>query len=150
MNWFCYLLEHSSSKKTYIGVTNNLERRLKMHNCQLVGGAKYTTTCVKCTGNYWNRVCYLSGFDKISSLQFEWRWKQISRQIKQNNPLERRVIALVKLLQLDRPTSNAKLYSEYNLDIKWEYDYLDTKIRFLEYRKPVLDKIKIRLKLKKL
>jgi hypothetical protein len=48
-------------------------------------------------------------------LQFEWRWKQLSRTLISSvkNPLERRSIALENLLALDRPTSKAVAYSEW-------------------------------------
>ena len=41
--WFVYLLENSFNNKTYLGITNNMDRRIKQHNGILKGGAKYTT-----------------------------------------------------------------------------------------------------------
>ena len=37
-----YLLENTENTKTYLGITNNLERRIRQHNRELAGGAKYT------------------------------------------------------------------------------------------------------------
>ena len=49
-----------------------------------------------------------------STLQFEWRWKQISRTLsKTMKPIERRIMALHRLLNLDRPTTKALPYSEW-------------------------------------
>jgi len=39
--WHVYLVECADSTY-YCGVTNNIGRRLKQHNGQLAGGAKYT------------------------------------------------------------------------------------------------------------
>ena len=64
----------------------------------------------------WNMVCYVSGFpDWISTLQFEWRLKQLTRKInnKSLTPIERRYQALDTLLALERPTTKAMAYSEW-------------------------------------
>ena len=66
-------------------------------------------------GETWRRHCYVSGFpDWTAALQFEWRWKQLSRKLTiRMNPLERRMIALDELLSLERPTTKAQAYSEW-------------------------------------
>jgi hypothetical protein len=53
--------------------------------------------------------------DWQSALQFEWRWKQLSRKIykKGQNPLQRRVEALNMLLSLERSTTKAKPFCEW-------------------------------------
>jgi structure-specific endonuclease subunit SLX1 len=93
--------------KTYVGVTPDLDRRLRQHNGGLSGGAAATA------GRTWERVCHVRGFpDSRAALQFEWRWKQISRRCN-GGPLERRLRALQELLALDRPTTAALPYAEY-------------------------------------
>jgi structure-specific endonuclease subunit SLX1 len=113
MPFFVYLLL-SSDKSTYIGATVDLERRLRQHNKEIKGGAHATSVKVL-KGETWIRAAHVEGFpDWQSALQFEWRWKQISRKISiSENPLHKRIIALKKLLQLERPTSKAKAYSEW-------------------------------------
>jgi predicted GIY-YIG superfamily endonuclease len=114
MPFFVYLLL-SSDKSTYIGATIDLERRLRQHNKEIKGGA-YATGAKVLKGETWIRAAHVEGFpDWQSALQFEWRWKQLSRKITvSENPLHKRMIALKKLLQLERPTSNAKAYSEWS------------------------------------
>ena len=107
--WKCYLLATSDggSQKTYVGITPDLDRRLAQHNGEQSGGAKATH------GRTWERICHVTGFpDHRAALQFEWRWKQISRRLT-GSPVERRFEALQLLLGLDRPTTAAVPYTEY-------------------------------------
>ena len=107
---YVYLLESTHTKKTYIGATVDLNHRLRQHNGELVGGAKYTTGRVT-QGERWRRIAYVSGFPTwAATLQFEWRWKQLTRRIP-NTPrlssLQKRMLALQTLLQLPRSTTAA-------------------------------------------
>ena len=88
--FFVYLLV-SDSGATYIGATVNLDRRLRQHNKEITGGAHATGSKVK-KGESWVRACHVKNFpDWSSALQFEWRWKQISRKLSRDLvPLERR------------------------------------------------------------
>jgi predicted GIY-YIG superfamily endonuclease len=100
---------------TYVGATVNLERRIRQHNKELVGGAVATSNKVV-KGLMWNMVCYVSGFpDWIATLQFEWRLKQLTRKIndKSLTPIERRYKALDTLLSMERSTSKAVPFSEW-------------------------------------
>ena len=45
--WSVYLLR-CADNSLYCGITNNLNKRLKQHNGELVGGAKYTKTRQPC------------------------------------------------------------------------------------------------------
>ncbi len=113
MSYYVYLLL-SSDNSTYVGATVDLERRLRQHNKEIKGGAHATSVKVL-RGETWIRVAHIEGFpDWQSALQFEWRWKQLTRKIKiKMSPIERRMIALKQLLELDRPTTKAKPYSEW-------------------------------------
>ena len=110
---YVYLLL-SSDNATNVGATVDLERRLRQHNKEIKGGAHATGSKVD-KGEYWVRACHVSGFpDWSSALQFEWRWKQLSRKLPQKMyPLERRMTALKQLLALERPTSKAMAYTEW-------------------------------------
>ena len=111
---FVYMLE-STDGSTYIGATVDLKRRLRQHNGEIKGGAKRTTSKVS-KDKTWRRVCYVSQFpDWTATLQFEWRWKQLSRKYPSSMvPLERRMSALHDLLTLSQSTSKAVPYD------KWE------------------------------
>ena len=114
MSFFVYLLL-SSDNCTYIGATVDLDRRLRQHNKEIKGGA-YATGAKVVKGETWIRVAHVEGFpDWQAALQFEWRWKQLSRKIYVSgvHPLHTRMIALKKLLELERPTSKAKAYNEW-------------------------------------
>jgi predicted GIY-YIG superfamily endonuclease len=113
MSFFVYLLL-SSDNCTYVGATVDLERRLRQHNKEIKGGAIATGAKVS-NGQIWVRVAHITGFpDWQAALQFEWKWKQLTRKISLSvNPLHRRMIALKQLLKLERPTSKAKAYTEW-------------------------------------
>jgi structure-specific endonuclease subunit SLX1 len=108
---YVYLLYCENS--TYVGATVNLERRLRQHNKEIVGGARATGK-KSSQGKTWERMCYVSGFpDWKSTLQFEWRWKQLTRTLPKDEPILRRMKALKKLLSLEQSTSKAVPYSEW-------------------------------------
>jgi structure-specific endonuclease subunit SLX1 len=111
--FFVYLLL-STSGCTYVGATIDLDQRLRKHNKEIKGGAHATSMKVL-QGETWERVCYIENFpDWQAALQFEWRFKQISRKYpKKMNPLERRIRALKDLMALERPTTKAKAYTEW-------------------------------------
>ena len=113
MSFFVYLLV-STNGNTYVGATVDLNRRLRQHNKEIKGGAHATGVKVA-QGETWTRAAHVSGFpDWPAALQFEWRWKQISRKYGVNiNPLEKRMKALKDLLALERPTSKAIAYTEW-------------------------------------
>jgi len=110
---FVYLLE-STKGNTYVGATIDLNRRLRQHNKEIKGGAHATSIKVA-QGETWRRVCHVKGFpDWRSALQFEWRWKQLSRKFPAKTPpLEKRASALKLLLAFERPTSKAVAYDEW-------------------------------------
>lgn len=111
---FVYMLACTDGS-TYIGATVDLQRRLRQHNGEIKGGAKRTTSKLS-KDKTWTRVCYVSQFpDWKATLQFEWRWKQLSRKYPSKmNPIERRMSALHELLSLSQSTSKAVPYTEWS------------------------------------
>tara|TARA_B100001093_G_C26719858_1_gene967350 strand:- start:591 stop:968 length:378 start_codon:yes stop_codon:yes gene_type:complete len=117
MPFYVYFIQ-SSNGSTYIGATVDLDKRIRQHNKEIKGGATATSIKVN-NGEVWSYVCYVENFPSWNeALKFEWRWKQISRQIQKSNPtqnpIERRLEALNKLLKLERPTTKAMAYSEWD------------------------------------
>ena len=112
-SFYVYLLV-SSDNATYVGATVDLDHRLRQHNKEIKGGAHATSAKVG-KGHTWTRACHIAGFpDWPAALQFEWRFKQLSRQMPAKMfPLERRMRALKKLLSLERPTTKAIAYTEW-------------------------------------
>ena len=91
--WFCYMLASVDGRKTYVGATVNPDRRLRQHNGEIGGGAKATK------GRVWKRRFLVGGFQgEVPALQFEWRWKWLTRQAPGSTFMEQRCHALSLLL----------------------------------------------------
>ena len=95
--FFVYFIE-STNGSTYIGATVDLNKRIRQHNKELKGGA--TATSIKVNqGEAWSYVCYVENFPNWNeALKFEWRWKQISRQIQKTNPKLKQFLISLSLI----------------------------------------------------
>lgn len=72
--FLCYALYHTKSNKTYTGKTNDFTRRLKQHNCQLSGGARYTKGI---SSGEWKPLFHVVGFQtERAVLQYEIAMKK--------------------------------------------------------------------------
>ncbi len=75
---FVYIIKGTNTNnkiKYYIGYTNNPTRRIRQHNCELVGGAKATK------GYKWEYCGLITNFrDNIEGLQIEWRLKHSTKK----------------------------------------------------------------------
>jgi len=67
MDYYCYLLYSTSIGMTYIGITNDLDKRLKKHNGILNGGAKATRKA-----SDWEYRAQILFTEKTLALSFEW------------------------------------------------------------------------------
>lgn len=76
--WQVYLLK-CADNTLYCGITTNLEKRLRQHNGELVGGAKYTKTRRPCELVYSEKAACRS-----SASQREYQIKKLSRSQKQS------------------------------------------------------------------
>ncbi|MGB0206130.1 MAG: GIY-YIG nuclease family protein [Neptuniibacter sp.] len=75
-DWFVYLLR-CSDDSLYTGVTTNIDRRLRQHNGELVGGAKYTRLR-RPVMLVWKEIHK----DRSSAAKKEWQIKQLRRSEK--------------------------------------------------------------------
>jgi predicted GIY-YIG superfamily endonuclease len=75
---YCYILYNDFNTSTYNGYTVNLERRLRQHNCEIKGGARFTTNQVKRYGPdfKWKYLTVITcddpAFTKNVALSLEW------------------------------------------------------------------------------
>lgn len=130
MVFFVYCLVSNISRSTYIGATIDLDHRLRQHNKEIKGGAR-ATSIIRTQGQIWERACYVKGFPSWqAALQFEWRWKQISRKLPiKMDPLTRRIMALISLLSLDQSTKNAIPYVNWEMVPEVMVEIIDPIIR---------------------
>ena len=109
--WYCYILKNNHDlhiNRTYNGFTNNPGRRIRQHNQDIKGGARYTK---KFGNRTWEIYAIVTGLpDKINALQCEWRIKhpdnKRSRNRRYNSP-RGRIQGLNEVLKLNRWTNNS-------------------------------------------
>ena len=113
--WIFYII--SNNNYTYAGVSPDPERRLRQHNGEISGGAKYTTS----KGKGWKHDCLVEGFrNKIEALQFEWAVKHVPPR--NAGGLTNRIKKLYILLQKEKWTSKSPNANEVPLTITWCID----------------------------
>jgi predicted GIY-YIG superfamily endonuclease len=125
--WICYCIKSTDSNKTYIGVTDNLWRRLQDHN-GLHGksrGAKATR------GESWYPIFVVSGFCSIPAcLSYEWHVKRVRKRPKVfggypkkvNNTVLKRIYDCSRLLDYGRQQSTLEQPTKWwnqNLSVIW-------------------------------
>jgi predicted GIY-YIG superfamily endonuclease len=73
--WYCYILRNKQAQYahlSYNGSTNDPKRRLRQHNEEIKGGARYTHG----RGGGWEIYALVTGFpDHVNALSCEWRIK---------------------------------------------------------------------------
>jgi len=95
MSYVVYVLVNTESNKTYVGITNKPDRRIRQHNGDLVGGAKYTKI-YKDTGQ-WQFYGFIKNLGKSPALSIEKKIKIRSRKMT-GSPIERRLKAINNIL----------------------------------------------------
>lgn len=68
--WTLYLIYSPSRKRSYLGITTSVTRRLRQHRGEITGGARATTRIA----NDWELVATVTGFTTKSSA---CRWERI-------------------------------------------------------------------------
>ena len=130
-HWYCYTLEsatpgNSRRRRTYVGKTNCLQRRVDQHNGVRRGGARSTHA-----HRPWYIAFYVKGFaNETEALQFEWRMHNPPRdsvvaaaigagRTRQRGGLLGRVHSLVGVCSLERWTRSSPLASERPITVVW-------------------------------
>ena len=110
--YLVYLLK--SDKYSYIGMTNDFTRRLRQHNKEIKGGARYTSK-----RDSWYPVLIIDGFqDMKSAMQCEWRLKRGKKGV------EGRIRYLNDYLSKnDKWTSKSDIIKNQNLTYYIDDDY---------------------------
>ena len=116
--FFCYILCSLHEKylyTTYIGFTDDPLHRIRQHNGEIKGGAKFTKR-----RRPWKLILVTSNFpNKIAALKFEWAWQ---------NPFSSNFIKEDIESKISIPKMNKKkLYSYYN-SIKFKIEVLNVLI----------------------
>ena len=113
-SWNVYIITTSQQNRSYVGVTNNLSRRIRQHNEEIKGGAKYT----KGHGP-WNYVLIVQNLPKIFALQLEWAMHFLGKKRKPYKMpvVDRRIFHLNQILNRDRVTSKAVKTSSIPIQI---------------------------------
>jgi predicted GIY-YIG superfamily endonuclease len=114
--WYCYILTNTTERdknRTYIGYTNNIERRIRQHNQELVGGARYTH---KFGNKSWEIYALVYGLpNKINALSLEWKLKHPDgkrRSASKYNGPNGRIIGLSEILKMDKWTNNSTILND--------------------------------------
>jgi len=135
-NHCCYILFNDVNNKTYNGYTNNSERRLRQHNGEIKGGAKYTTR--EAIKNKWKYLVIIQceQFDHNLALCFEWMIKYPTRRRprpKEYQGAHGRLTSLPLVFSYDK-------FKDLSYIVKVHPDYYDFLTPFLE---PFSENIKI-------
>ena len=110
--WSFYLIDNKGC--TYAGVSPDPVRRLRQHNGEISGGAKYTTS----KGEGWAHLCLVEGFrTKIEAMQFEWAVKHVPPR--NAGGLVNRIKKLYVVCAKEKWTSKAPFAREIPLKIQW-------------------------------
>ena len=110
--WSFYIIINNGY--TYAGVSPDVHKRLRKHNNEITGGAKYTLS----KGPGWKHVCLVHGFrSKIESMQFEWAVKhEPPRNV---GGITSRIEKLFRVLKKAKWTSKSPDAKDVPLILEW-------------------------------
>ena len=112
MDWKFYVIYNGNF--SYAGVTPDLGRRIKKHNQELHGGAKYT----KMGGKGWQYLCQVHGFkEKTDALKFEWAVKLCAPR--KETGVINRVKKVIRTLNKEYWTKSSPNSINYELKLVW-------------------------------
>ena len=83
--YICYVL--SNGTRTYVGITNKIERRLRQHNGEIKGGARATAN----RGPWFLKAQITNFKNKGQALSFEWFMHHMRPRYKYIGSVEKRL-----------------------------------------------------------
>lgn len=111
--WSFYIIQNKGA--TYAGVSPDPVKRLRKHNGELSGGAKYTQS----KGPGWTHICLVHGFQtKNQALQFEWAVKHVPPR--DAGGVTNRLKKLFTVLNKAQWTSKAPASAGIPLNLEWK------------------------------
>ena len=111
--WSFYIIQNKGA--TYAGVSPDPVKRLRKHNGELSGGAKYTQS----KGPGWTHICLVHGFQtKNQALQFEWAVKHVPPR--DAGGVTNRLKKLFTVLNKTHWTSKAPASAGIPLILEWK------------------------------
>jgi putative endonuclease len=105
MEYFVYILINTHSNRTYIGLTNNLAKRIRQHNGIIKGGAKYTK--INKMGGIWKYYFTINNLNKQLAKKIEYEFKNIK---------------IYGYLKINEKINKFK-YNNYNKNNDYNYKY---------------------------
>tara|TARA_B100001121_G_C18646439_1_gene601890 strand:+ start:1003 stop:1353 length:351 start_codon:yes stop_codon:yes gene_type:complete len=110
-SYIVYLLINTSNTNnyTYLGITNNSIRRLRQHNGEIKGGAKYTHS-FKGDGQ-WIYYLKIKNLTKSEALSIERTTKNKRKKATGKTPIDKRLSILLPILD-DFPDSIIEYYNK--------------------------------------
>jgi putative endonuclease len=96
-DYVVYLLFNTKNNCTYVGCTNNPVRRLRQHNGDLVGGARYTK--FKRGDGEWKYYGQIMNLDKHNALSIEKKIQRRTKKAEGKTYLDKRLNCICKLFE---------------------------------------------------
>ena len=126
IEWIFYIIKNNNC--TYAGLSPDPVRRLRQHNREIKGGAKYTTS----KGPGWKHICLVKGFqDKIQSMQFEWAVKHVLPR--DAGGLVNRISKLYIVLNKTQWTSKSPVAKTVPLELECHIDMMSNEYSLPEH-----------------
>lgn len=96
MSYIVYLLKNTQNNYTYLGITNNSEKRIRQHNGIIKGGARYTK--LKKGNGIWIYHVQIPNLTKSEALSLERIAKNKRKRANGRTPLEKIVGVLISII----------------------------------------------------
>jgi predicted GIY-YIG superfamily endonuclease len=137
MEHHCYILFNDVNNKTYVGYTTNLQRRIRQHNGEIKGGAKYTLSQINKQDIVWSYLVTVScaTWDNSKALSCEWHVKHVKDASLLGSGAFKRLHALYLVLNKDA-------FKDYHFVVHVAPNYFDhVQSKFREMNNVCVEKL---------